>query len=192
MAMPQQVRIVEVGPARRSAERAGSPCRRQTKLELIERLVGAGLKTIEAAAFVSPKWVPQMADAGEVMRRLAAVPGVTYTALTPNLKGFEAALAAGCEEVAVFAAASEAFSQKNINCSIAESIARFRPVVAAAARAKHPRPRLHLLRARLPLLGRSSAGQQSPPWRPGSTISGCYEISLGDTIGAGTPGKTWR
>ncbi len=103
-----------------------------TKIELIERLANAGIHHIEAASFVSPKWVPQMGDAAEVMRGIQRQHGVVYSALTPNLKGLESALEAGVEEVAVFGAASEAFSQKNINCSIAESLARFEPVLARA------------------------------------------------------------
>ncbi len=160
-----------------------------TKLELIERLVAAGLRTIEAAAFVSPKWVPQMADAGAVMRGVKRHPGVTYTALTPNLQGFEAARAAGCEEVAVFAAASEAFSQKNINCSIAASIERFRPL-AAAAQAARVRVRGYVSC----VLGCPYSGAVAPAQVAAVAALldelGCYEISLGDTIGAGTPGKT--
>jgi hydroxymethylglutaryl-CoA lyase len=186
--LPEQVRIVEVGP-RDGLQNEAVAVSVETKLELVERLVGAGLKTIEAAAFVSPKWVPQMADSGELMRRLPPRPGVTYTALTPNMKGFEAALAAGCREIAVFAAASEAFSQKNINCSIAESIERFRPVVAAAA-AQNIRVRGYISC----VLGCPYSGPVAP--KAVASVAamlddlGCYEISLGDTIGAGTPGAT--
>ena len=188
MRLPDKVRIVEVGP-RDGLQNEAVAVSTETKLALIERLVGAGLKTIEAASFVSPKWVPQMADSGDVMRRLPPALGVTYTALTPNMQGFEAALAAGCKEIAVFAAASESFSQKNINCSIAESIARFRPVVAAAA-ANDMRVRGYVSC----VLGCPYSGEVAP-----SSVAavaamlddlGCYEISLGDTIGAGTPRKT--
>ena len=128
------VRLVEVGP-RDGLQNERQAIATATKLALIRRLAAAGLKDIEATAFVSPKWVPQMADHAEVMAGLpsaAEFPGVNYPVLTPNLKGFEAALAAGAREVAVFAAASEAFSQKNINCTVAESIARFEPILAAA------------------------------------------------------------
>ena len=128
------VRIVEVGP-RDGLQNEAQPIPTATKLALIRRLAAAGLRDIEATAFVSPKWVPQMADHAEVMAGLpsgADFPGVNYPVLTPNLKGFEAAQAAGAREVAVFAAASESFSQKNINCSIAESLTRFEPVMAAA------------------------------------------------------------
>ena len=131
MAMPTKVRIVDVGP-RDGLQNEKQIISTEVKVELIARLGAAGLKTIEAASFVSPKWVPQMGDNSEVMARIERLPGITYPVLTPNLKGFEAALAAGVTEVAVFGAASESFSQKNINCSIAESLQRFEPVMAAA------------------------------------------------------------
>ena len=157
-----------------------------TKIELIERLANAGLTHIEAASFVSPKWVPQMGDASEVMRGIARKPGVVYSALTPNLKGLEGALAAGVEEVAVFGAASEAFSQKNINCSIAESLTRFEPVLARANEAG-VRVRGYVSC----VLGCPYEGAISPQ-KVAEVASalyemGCYEISLGDTIGVGTP-----
>ncbi|HRH75342.1 MAG TPA: hydroxymethylglutaryl-CoA lyase, partial [Zoogloea sp.] len=131
MNLPQRVRIVEVGP-RDGLQNEKQIVSTDTKVELIARLGAAGLPAIEATSFVSPKWVPQMGDNAEVMARIARLPGVDYPVLTPNLKGFEAALAAGAKEVAVFGAASESFSQKNINCSIAESLDRFVPVVEAA------------------------------------------------------------
>ena len=131
MTLPNKVRIVEVGPRDGLQNEAGAvPA--AVKIELINRLADAGLPAIEATAFVSPKWVPQMADNAEVMAGIRRKPGVAYPVLVPNIKGFEAALAAGAGEIAVFAAASEAFSRKNINCSIAESLARFEPVVQAA------------------------------------------------------------
>src|SRR3954467_9060672 len=133
ISLPKRVRIVEVGP-RDGLQNEPGEVPTAVKLELIERLADAGLPAVEATAFVSPKWVPQMADHTEVLERIRRKPGVTYPVLTPNLKGFEAARAAGAEEVAVFGAASEAFSQKNINCSIAESLERFRPVIEAAKR----------------------------------------------------------
>src|SRR3954466_2503223 len=129
------VKIVEVGPRDGLQNEAGEVST-EVKLELIERLAGAGLTSVEATAFVSPKWVPQMADHTEVLERIRRKPGVDYPVLAPNLKGFEAARAAGATEVAVFAAASEAFSKKNINCSIADSLERFRPVTEAAGLAK--------------------------------------------------------
>src|SRR5919112_552182 len=125
------VRIVEVGP-RDGLQNERGEVPTAVKVELIERLADAGLPAVEATAFVSPKWIPQMADHTEVLQRIRKNAGVSYPVLTPNLKGFEAARAAGATEVAIFGAASEAFSQKNINCSIAESLDRFRPVVAEA------------------------------------------------------------
>ena len=183
--MPKEVRIVEVGP-RDGLQNEPQPVSTEDKLELIERLALAGLTTIEATAFVSPKWVPQMADHTEVLRRVKRHPGVTYPVLVPNMKGFEAALAAGAEEVAVFGAASEAFSQKNINCSIAESLERFRPVIEAAKQ--------HGVRVRgyvSCVLGCPYQGEVAPEAVAQVArelfAMGCYEISLGDTIGAGTP-----
>ena len=188
MSLPKQVKIVEVGP------RDGLQNEQQTvptavKIELIQRLTDAGLAAIEATAFVSPKWVPQMADNAEVMAGIRRQPGISYPVLVPNLKGFEAALAAGAEEVAVFAAASEAFSQQNINCSIAESLERFRPVLAAAQH-HHIRVRGYVSC----VLGCPYQGEVAPQAvaRVAKALYelGCYEISLGDTIGVGTPGKT--
>src|SRR5947207_8183131 len=129
--LPQHVRMVEVGP-RDGLQNEQATVPVEVKVGLIDRLSAAGLPAIEAASFVSPKWVPQMADAAQVMAAIKRRPGVRYPVLTPNLKGFEAALAAGCDEVAVFVAASETFSRKNINCSIAESLERAQPVFAAA------------------------------------------------------------
>jgi hydroxymethylglutaryl-CoA lyase len=129
--LPARVRIVDVGP-RDGLQNEKEVVPTDVKVALIEALAGAGVPSIEATSFVSPKWVPQMADAADVMARIARRPGVTYAVLTPNMKGFEGALAARADEVVVFGAASEAFSRKNINCSIDESIERFRPVVRAA------------------------------------------------------------
>src|SRR6478752_6856459 len=130
-----KVKIVEVGP-RDGLQNEPGEVPTAVKLELIERLADAGLPAVEATAFVSPKWVPQMADHTEVLERIRRKPGVSYPVLTPNLKGYEAARAAGATEVAVFGAASETFSKKNINCSIAESLERFRPVTGAGAKAQ--------------------------------------------------------
>src|SRR5207302_9113819 len=132
--VPASVRIVEVGPSDGLQNEPGE-VPTAVKIQLIERLADAGLPAVEATAFVSPKWVPQMADHAEVLERVRRRPGVSYPVLTPNLKGFEAARAAGATEVAIFGAASEAFSRKNINCSIAESLERFRPVAEAAREA---------------------------------------------------------
>jgi len=184
------VRIVEVGP-RDGLQNEKQVIPTAAKLELIRRLAATGLRDIEATAFVSPKWVPQMADHAEVLRGLDWSTGINYPVLTPNLKGFEAALAAGAREVAVFASASEGFSQKNINCSIAESIERFIPVLKAAKTAG------------VKVRGYVSCVVACPydgPVAPQSVADvaarlkdiGCYEISLGDTIGVGTPASVLR
>ena len=187
MSLPRKVRMVEVGPRDGlQNETARVPAR--VKIELIDRLSDAGLSSIEAAAFVSPKWVPQMADSAEVMAGIARRSGVAYPVLVPNMQGLEAALAAGAEEIAVFAAASETFSRKNINCSIGESLERFRPVVEAA-RERRVRVRGYISCA----AGCPYEGEVAP--RAVASLAsrlyemGCYEISLGDTIGVGTPGK---
>jgi hydroxymethylglutaryl-CoA lyase len=179
---------VEVGP-RDGLQNEPREVPTAVKVELIERLADAGLPAVEATAFVSPKWVPQMADHTEVLERIRRKPGVDYPVLAPNLKGFEAARAAGATEVAVFGAASEAFSRKNINCSIAESLERFRPV-AEAAKAANIKVRGYVSC----VLGCPYEGDIAPK-RVAQVAAalaemGCYEISLGDTIGTGTPGKT--
>ena len=190
MNLPQRVRIVDVGP-RDGLQNEKKLVSTDTKVELIARLGAAGLKAIEATSFVSPKWVPQMGDNSEVMARIVRLPGVDYPVLTPNLKGFEAALAAGVKEVAVFGAASESFSQKNINCSIAESLDRFVPVVEAA-KAAGIRVRGYVSC----VLGCPYEGEIAPEAVASVAATlyamGCYEVSLGDTIGVGTPGKTRR
>ena len=190
MNFPTHVRIVEMGP-RDGLQNEKQIVSTETKVELIARLGAAGLKAIEATSFVSPRWVPQMGDAADVMARIERLPGVSYPVLTPNLQGFEAALAAGAGEVAVFAAASESFSRKNINCTIAESLARFEPVMAAA-RTAGVRVRGYVSC----VLGCPYEGEISPEAVAGVAATlfemGCYEVSLGDTIGAGTPGKTRR
>ena len=190
MTLPQKVKIVEVGP-RDGLQNEKQLVPAAAKVELIDRLGMAGLKAIEATAFVSPKWVPQMGDAAEVMASLPRRHGVSYPVLVPNLKGFEQALAAGAEEVAVFAAASEAFSQKNINCSIAESLARFRPVMEAA-RQNNIRVRGYVSC----VLGCPYQGAVQPAAVAEVAARllemGCYEISLGDTIGVGTPAGVQR
>ena len=190
MSLPQRVKIVEVGP-RDGLQNESQLVPAAVKVELIDRLGMAGLKAIEAAAFVSPKWVPQMGDAAEVMASLPRRHGVSYPVLVPNLKGFEQALAAGVEEIAIFAAASEAFSQKNINCSIAESLERFRPVMEAA--------RQNGIRVRGYVSCVAGCPYQGavPPAAVAEVAArlaemGCYEISLGDTIGVGTPAAIRR
>jgi hydroxymethylglutaryl-CoA lyase len=180
-----RVRIVEVGP-RDGLQNEKLPVPTDVKLELIARLANAGLRDIEATAFVSPKWVPQMADHADLMRRLPRRPGVSYPVLVPNLKGLEAAVESGATEVAVFAAASESFSQKNINCSIAESLLRFEPVMEAARAAG--------VKVRGYVSCVVACPYEGPvaPLRVAEVAArlhglGCYEVSLGDTIGTGTP-----
>ncbi len=188
MRLPQRVRIVEVGP-RDGLQNEKGEVPTAVKLELIERLADAGLQAVEATAFVSPKWIPQMADHTEVLERIRRKPGVSYPVLTPNLKGYQAARAAGAIEVAVFGAASEAFSMKNINCSIAESLDRFRPVVEAASKAN-----IKVRGYVSCVVGCPYEGDIKPQTVAGLAGAlydmGCYEVSLGDTIGVGTPGKT--
>ena len=188
MDLPNKVRIVEVGP-RDGLQNEKQEVPTDVKLELIERLADAGLPAVEATAFVSPKWIPQMADHTEVLERIRRKPGVDYPVLTPNLKGFEAARAAGATEVAIFGAASEAFSRKNINCSIAESLERFRPV-ADAARAANIKVRGYIsCVVGCPYEG-DIAPQKVAEVAGALFDMGCYEISLGDTIGVGTPART--
>jgi isopropylmalate/homocitrate/citramalate synthase len=186
--LPDRVRIVEVGPRDGLQNEPGS-VPTDVKVALIDALTNAGLPAIEATSFVSPKWVPQMADNAEVMARIRRKPGVRYPVLTPNLKGFEAALTAGCDEVAVFVAASETFSRRNINCTIEESLERARPVTEAA--------QAHGIRVRgyiSCVLGCPYEGDVAPERVrdvAGALAGiGCYEVSLGDTIGTGTPGRT--
>ncbi len=185
--VPKSVKIVEVGP-RDGLQNEPREVPTAVKVELIERLAEAGLPSVEATAFVSPKWVPQMADHTEVLERIRRKPGVSYPVLTPNLKGFEAARAAGATEVAIFGAASEAFSRKNINCSIAESLERFAPIVEAASdNGIKVRGYISCV------LGCPYEGEIDPARVADVAAAlhemGCYEISLGDTIGVGTPRK---
>ncbi|HEY1130997.1 MAG TPA: hydroxymethylglutaryl-CoA lyase [Roseateles sp.] len=182
------VKIVEVGP-RDGLQNETRPIGVDIKLGLIERLAAAGLAHIEAASFVSPRWVPQMAGSDELMRRLPRAAGIHYSALTPNLKGLEAALAAGCKEVAVFGAASETFSQRNINCSIAESLQRF-GAVAEHAQAHGMRVRGYVSC----VLGCPYEGDVEPAQVAALARQmldmGCHEVALGDTIGKGNPRTT--
>ena len=183
-ALPSQVKIVEVGP-RDGLQNEKESIPAAIKIALVDRLSAAGFRNIEAASFVSPKWVPQMATSAQVMAGITRRPGVVYSALTPNLEGFEAALAAGADEVVIFSSASEAFSQKNINCSIAESIERFRVVAEAAKR--------HKLRLRgsiscafgCPYQGTVEVAAVSDVVRRLGAL-GCDEIDIADTIGVGT------
>lgn len=182
---PQRVKVVEVGP-RDGLQNEPTPIDTDTKVEFINRLSDTGLSVIEASSFVSPKWVPQFGDADEVMARITRKTNVSYPVLVPNIKGLERALAAGGKEIAVFSAASEAFSQKNTNCSIDESIERFRPVIARAQE-DGVRVRGYISC----VLGCPYEGAVDPQ-RVAAVARqlyglGCYEISLGDTIGIGTP-----
>lgn len=185
--LPKKVKIVEVGP-RDGLQNESEFVPTQIKIDFINRLSQLGYTTIEATAFVSPKWVPQMADHDEVFRKIEKYPGINYPVLVPNIQGFEAAQAAGVKEIAIFTAASEQFTQKNINCSIAESFVRFAPVIKAALAAKI-KIRGYVSCA----LGCPYQGEVSPQAVCDVADQlyqlGCYEISLGDTIGVGTPSK---
>jgi hydroxymethylglutaryl-CoA lyase len=190
MSLPKRVKLVDVGP-RDGLQNEPGVVPTAVKIELIDRLSEAGLPVIEATSFVSPKWVPQMSDNAQVMAGIKRRPGVSYPVLVPNMKGLEAALAVGVEEIAGFAAATEAFSRRNTNCSIAESFERFIPVCKAALDAGvKVRGYISVV------LGCPFEGEVDP-----SVVAdmserlfqmGCYEVSLGDTIGVGTPGKTRR
>ena len=186
--LPKKVRIVEVGPRDGLQNEPGQMLSASLKANLIDRLAAAGLRDIEAAAFVHPKWVPQMANSAEVLNLISRHKHVNYSALTPNLQGFQRALETGVDEVAVFGSASESFSQRNTNCSIAEGLSRFEPVAKAA------------LDAGLRVRGYVSAVIDCPyegaiaPAKVAEVSDalmqmGCYEVSLGDTIGTGTPGR---
>jgi hydroxymethylglutaryl-CoA lyase len=190
MKLPAKVKIVDVGP-RDGLQNEAQPVPVEIKIGLVQRLQDAGLKEIEVTSFVSPKWVPQMADAAEVMAGIERKPGVRYSVLTPNMKGFEAAVASRPDEIVVFGAASEAFSRRNINCSIAESIERFAPVVEAA-RAKG----IYVRGAISVAVGCPYEGEVSPERvelvaRLMKQI-GVQHIGVADTIGVGTPVKVQR
>ncbi|MFZ6779381.1 hydroxymethylglutaryl-CoA lyase [Undibacterium sp. Ji83W] len=182
--LPKQVKIVEVGP-RDGLQNEKESIPADVKIELVNRLTAAGFVNIEAASFVSPKWVPQMATSAEVMAGITRKPGVIYSVLTPNMKGFEAALAAGADEVVIFSSASEAFAQKNINCSIAESIERFREV-AEAAKENKIRLRGSISCAfGCPYQGEVAVDSVSDVVQRLREL-GCDEIDIADTIGVGT------
>ncbi len=184
MSLPSKVRIVEVGP--RDGLQNEKQVSTDAKVKLVNDLADAGLTVIETGSFVSPKWVPQMADSSDVFAAVTRKDGVTYAALTPNVKGLEAAIAAGASEVAVFGAASESFSQKNINCSIDESLERFTPLMAMAK--EHGLPVRGYVSCVLgcPYEGDIDVAQVAHVAKKLLDM-GCYEISLGDTVGVGTP-----
>lgn len=188
MNLPKKVKMVEVGP-RDGLQNEARSVPAAVKIELIDRLADAGLPVIEATAFVSPKWVPQMADNAEVMAGIRRKPGVNYPVLVPNRKGLDAAIAAGCDEVVVFGAATEAFSRRNTNCTVAEGLARFSEVCAEAiSQGLKVRGDISVC------LGCPYEGEVRPEQvtRVARELyaMGCYEITIADTIGAGTPGKT--
>jgi len=190
MNLPTRVKLVDVGP-RDGLQNEKQPVPASVKIELVHRLQAAGLKEIEVTSFVSPKWVPQMADNAEVMAGITRLPGVRYSVLTPNLQGFQAALLSKPDEIVVFGAASEAFSQKNINCSIAQSIERFAPVVQVARAAG-----IYVRGAMSCAVGCPYQGEVSP-----ESVSylaglmkdiGVQHVGVADTIGVGTPIKVQR
>jgi len=190
MSYPKRVKMVEVGP-RDGLQNEKTSVPTEIRIELIERLADAGLPAVEAGSFVSPKWIPQMADTGEVMRRLRRREGVSYPVLVPNMKGLEAAIAAGATDIAGFAAATETFSKRNTNCSIAESLKRQATVCRAAIDAG-----LRVRGYMSVVLGCPYEGEVQPAQVADVVRQlwdmGCYEVSLGDTVGMGTPAKTQR
>jgi hydroxymethylglutaryl-CoA lyase len=190
MTLPQKVKIVEVGP-RDGLQNEAQVVPTEIKVELIERLADAGLRVIEATSFVSPKWVPQMGDNSAVLRGIRRHPATVYPVLTPNLQGFDAAIEAGATEVAIFGAASESFSRKNINCSIAESLKRFEPVVSAASALEIPVRGYVSCVVGCPYEG-AVAPKKAAEVAKTLFDMGCYEVSLGDTIGVGNPASIKR
>ena len=188
MSLPKKVKLVEVGP-RDGLQNEAKPVPTEIKIELIHRLQDAGLSVIQATAFVSPQWVPQMADNAQVMAGIKQKPGVSYPVLVPNRKGLDAAIAAGCKEIVVFGAATEAFSKKNTNCTIAEGVARFSEVCAEAlAQGIKVRGDMSVCLG-CPYEGEVSADAVARLAREFDQI-GCREITICDTIGTGTAGKT--
>lgn len=188
--MPNKVKIVEVGP-RDGLQNEATPISVSDKIALIEKLGDAGINYIESGSFVSPKWVPQMATSTEIFEKLNRKNGVTYAALTPNMRGFEGAMAVSADEVAIFGAASESFSQKNINCSIEESLDRFAPIMDAAKNAN-----IKVRGYVSCVLGCPYEGEIAPEQVTKVAEQlykmGCYEISLGDTIGVGNPASVTK
>ena len=190
LSLPNSVKIVEVGP-RDGLQNEKSPVSAQDKIALIEKLAIAGVSYIESGSFVSPKWVPQMATSSEVFEKLNRKSGVTYAALTPNMRGFEGAMTVNADEVAIFGAASESFSQKNINCSIDESLERFEPIMIAAKEANIKVRGYVSCVVGCPYEG-DIAPEQVAKVAEKLLAMGCYEISLGDTVGVGTPASVTK
>jgi hydroxymethylglutaryl-CoA lyase len=188
MSLPESVKIVEVGP-RDGLQNEAQQVSTEAKVKLIQLLANAGIKNIECTSFVSPKWVPQMADAEAVLTLANKIPDIHLAVLTPNMKGYLNAIKCGAKEVAIFAAASEAFSQKNINCSIAESLERFKPIMQHAAKQGIKVRGYVSCVLGCPYEGEVSAEKVAEVSKQLIDL-GCYEISLGDTIGVGTPVKT--
>ncbi|EIO3704523.1 hydroxymethylglutaryl-CoA lyase [Vibrio parahaemolyticus] len=186
MTLPTNVTIVEVGP--RDGLQNESPVSTRTKIRLIDLLSDTGLSHIEAGSFVSPKWVPQMADSKEVMQNITRRASVTYSALTPNLQGLEQALDAGANQVAIFTSASKGFCQHNINCSITESLKRFEPLMVQADKYHVPVRGYLSCVVDCPYDGATSPTQVANISQALIEL-GCYEVSLGDTIGTGTPNR---
>lgn len=184
MSFPEKVKIVEVGA--RDGLQNEPQVSTQAKIDLINGLSQSGLKHIEAGSFVSPKWVPQMADSHQVLHSITRFPGVAYSALTPNLQGFQHAIDANVDYIAIFASASETFSQKNINCTIEQSLERFEPVVLAAQKKGIPVRGYLSCVIDCPYEGKVAPQQVRNIAKLLSSL-GCYEISLGDTVGTGTP-----
>jgi len=190
MNLPSRVKIVEVGP-RDGLQNEKQVVPTEIKIELIERMADAGIRVIEATSFVSPKWVPQMGDNTAVLQGIRRHPQTIYAALTPNLQGFDGAVAAKADEVAIFGAASESFSRKNINCSIAESLKRFEPVVSAASALEIPVRGYVSCVVGCPYEGAIDPAQVASVAKTLFDM-GCYEVSLGDTIGVGNPASVQR
>ena len=190
MSLPTRVKIVEVGP-RDGLQNEKQVVPTDIKIELINRLADAGLRVIEATSFVSPKWVPQMGDNTAVLQGIRRHPKTIYTALSPNLQGFDGAIQAGADEVAIFGAASESFSRKNINCSIAESLKRFEPIVSAASALEIPVRGYVSCVVGCPYEGAIDP-QKTAEVAKTLFDMGCYEVSLGDTIGVGNPASIQR
>ncbi len=188
--LPEKVTIVEVGP-RDGLQNEAVPISASDKIALIEQLADAGVSYIESGSFVSPKWVPQMATSAEIFEKLNRQEGVTYAALTPNMRGFEGAMAVNATEVAIFGAASESFSQKNINCSIKESLERFIPIMAAAKKANIKVRGYVSCVVGCPYEGEIEPAQVALVAEQLYKM-GCYQISLGDTVGVGTPASVTK